>query len=344
MRAVKLYGARDLRVEEVSPPTAGPGQVVVRIEAVGVCGSDLHYYLDGHIGDTVATEPLVLGHEFAGTISEIGFGVRGLTIGQRVAVDPAIPCGHCEFCLEGNPNTCPDVRFCGTPPTDGAFQSTIAWPADLVFPLPDSIDAASGAVLEALGVAIHAVDLGKIRLAQRVAVFGCGPIGIMIAKLAKLSGAVEVYGSDVNPKRLAAASDYALDVAIDARAEDAVARVRELTGGRGVDVAFETAGVLETPQQCVDAVKPAGTVVVVGICPEDRIPIKSTAARRKGVTIKLCRRMKHVYPRAIDLVSHGLLDLAPLITHRYPLERTADAFADVARPDTAVVKAVVEVS
>lgn len=342
MRAVRLHGPRTLRVDDVPRPVAGPGQVLVRVEAVGICGSDLHYYLDGHIGDTVATEPLVLGHEFAGRIEEVGAGVKDLRPGQRVAVDPAIPCGECEFCLKGHPNICPTVRFCGTPPTDGALQELIAWPADLVFPLPDSINAAEGAVLEALGVAIHAVDLGKIRLADRVAVLGAGPIGLLIARLAKVSGAVEVFVTDLNPRRLELARAMGVDAAIDVRQEEPVEAIRRLTRGRGVDVAFEAAGVLETPQQAVDALRPGGTIVVVGICPDDQIPIKSTAARRKGVTIKLCRRMKHVYPRAIDLVSHGLVDVSPVISHRFALAETARAFEALTAPQTDVVKAIVE--
>ena len=343
MRAVRLYGPRDLRVEEVERPKADFGEVVVDVEAIGVCGSDVHYFLDARIGDTVLAEPLVLGHEFAGRVAEVGPGVRGLAVGQRVAVDPAVPCGHCEFCEAGHPNICPEVRFCGTPPTDGALQEAIAWPASLVFPLPDSIDAADGAVLEALGVALHSINLGKLRLADRVAIFGCGPIGILIAKLARLSGAVEVFASEPNPVRRAAALAYGVDVVVDPRDEDPVAAIRRLTGGRGVDVAFEVAGSLDTPQQCVDVAKPGGSVVVVGICPDDRIPIKSTASRRKGVTIKLCRRMKHVYPRGISLLTHGLVDLKPLISHRYPLERAGEALAAVADPETTVVKAVVEI-
>jgi L-iditol 2-dehydrogenase len=222
------------------------------------------------------------------------------------------------------------------------LQERIAWPARLVYPLPDSMDATEGAVLEALGVAIHAVDLAKIRLAQRVAVLGSGPIGLLVARLAKLSGAVEVYATDLQPARLDAARAIGVDAAIDARSVDPVAAIRELTHGRGVDVAFEVAGALETPQHAVDALKPGGTVVVVGICADDRIPLKHTAARRKGVTIKLCRRMKHVYPRAIDLVTHGMVNLTPLVTHRYPLEQAACAFEDAASGQAGVVKAVVE--
>jgi len=343
MKAVRLHGPRKLRVEEVPTPEARAGEVLVRVEVVGICGSDLHYYADGRIGDTVADAPLVLGHEFSGVVEEVGPGVAGPRPGQRVAVDPAIPCGECEFCLRGNPNICPTVRFCGTPPTDGALREYVAWPAGLVHLLPDSIDATGGALLETLGVALHAVDLGKIRLADRVAVLGTGPIGLMIARLAKLSGAAEVFATDVNPGRLAMARAFGADAAIDARSDDPAGEIKRLTRGRGVDVAFEAAGALETPQQCVDALRPGGAAVIVGICPDDQIPIKSTAARRKGVTIKLCRRMKHTYPRSIDLVDRGMVDLRPLVSHRYHLTEAAATFERLGRRQTDVIKAVVEV-
>ena len=343
MRTVKLVGPRTMRAFRGPVPRAGAGEVVVRIRAVGICGSDQHYFLDGQIGGIVAIEPLVLGHEFAGEISEVGSGVAGLTVGLRVAVDPAIPCGVCEFCLEGNQNCCPSVRFCGTPPTDGALQEYIAWPANLVHPLPDSVSDEAGALLEPLGVAIQAVDLGRIRLADRVAVLGAGPIGLLIARLARASGAVDVIVSEPNQVRRLAAASFAATATIDPGAEDPVAAIKRLTGGRGVDVAFEAAGVLETPQQAVDALKPAGTVVVVGICPDDQIPIKSTAARRKGVTIKLCRRMKHVYPRAIRLVERGVIDFQPLVTHRFGLDETAAAFTAICAVETSVIKAIVRV-
>jgi len=342
VKAIRLHGPQTLRLDDILKPSPASGQVLIRVEAVGICGSDLHYYRDARIGDTLATEPLVLGHEFAGVIAELGPGVTGLEVGQRVAVDPALPCGHCEFCEAGHPNLCPDVLFCGTPPTDGALQEYIAWPARLVFPLPDSIDAAQGAVLETMGVALHAVNLAKIRLADRVAVLGVGPIGLFIVKLARLAGAVEVFATDLRPARLAVARRMGATAVVDAREQDVVAAIRGLVGRRGVDVAFEAAGALETPQQAADLVKPGGKVVIVGINPEDRIPLKHTAARRKGITIKLCRRMKHVYPRAIDLVRYGMVDVGAVISHRFSLEEAPRAFADLLaeRPD--MVKAVVE--
>jgi L-iditol 2-dehydrogenase len=290
----------------------------------------------------VASEPLVLGHEFAGTVEAIGPGVEGLREGQSVAVDPAIPCGVCEVCVEGHPNICPTVQFAGTPPTDGALRELLAWPARQVIPLPVGMSTAVGASLETLGVCLHAINLGHARLADRVAVLGAGPIGLLLVRLARLSGAVEVFVTDSNPHRLAAARVTGADATIDINQDDPVAAILQLTGGRGVDVTFEAAGALETPQQGVDVLRPGGTLVIVGICPDDRIPLTASAPRRKGVTIKLSRRMKHVYPRTIALVEHGLVDLDEIISHRYPLARTAEAFEHLTQPATDALKIMVE--
>jgi L-iditol 2-dehydrogenase len=344
MRAARLYAPRTIRYDDVPVPEPGDAEVLVRVGAIGLCGSDLHYFCDGHIGTSVASEPLVLGHEFAGTVEAVGQGVHGVCVGDRVAVDPAIPCGRCEVCLEGHPNICPSVRFAGTPPTDGALRELLAWPAQQVFRLPDGMRLDTGAALETLGVCLHALNLSHLRLADRVAVLGVGPIGLLIVRLARLAGAAEIFVTDPNPKRLAAARRLGADDTIQVGVGDPVADVMRLTGGRGVDLSFEAAGALETPQQGIDMLRPGGTLVLVGICPEDRIPLAASASRRKGVTIKLSRRMKHVYPRTIALVERGMVDLQQIITHHYPLEQTAKAFEHLAQADTDALKIIIQPS
>jgi len=340
MKAVKLHKAGDLRLEEIPRPEPGAGEVLVRIKAVGVCGSDVHYFKDGRIGDTLVERPIVLGHEPAGVIEGIGKGVTQFEIGDRVALDPALSCGVCEWCSEGNPNLCPNVRFFGTPPIDGAFREFVTHPAHAVFKLPERLDFADGAMLEPLGVAIHAVDLGKMRTAYTAAILGVGSIGLCVLQLARLSGAADLFVTDLIDSRLDLARRLGADVALRAD-DDPVRRIQELTGGRGVDVVFEAAGALETPQQAVDLLKPGGTLVLIGICPEDRIPLKATAARRKGITIRMARRMKHVYSRAIRLAERNRVDLKSLVTHRYPLERIEEAFDVVGGYKDGVVKAVI---
>jgi L-iditol 2-dehydrogenase len=191
-------------------------------------------------------------------------------------------------------------------------------------------------------VLIHALDLAKVRLADTVAVLGAGPIGLLAVKLARLSGAVRVFATDVVPERIAAARVFGATDVADARATDPAAWIKGETAGRGVDVSIECAGAPETPAQAVDAVRPGGRVVLVGIPSDDRIDLPAAPARRKGVTIKLCRRMKHTYPRALALVQAGLVDLAPLVTHRFPLDRTAEALDLLDGGRDGALKAVIE--
>ncbi len=342
MLAARLHRAFDLKIEEMPVPAPGEGEVLLGIKAVGVCGSDVHHYAEGGIGDEVVKEPLVLGHEFAAVVEELGPGVEGLKVGDRVAVEPGRSCGLCEYCKQGNPNLCPDVRFCGSPPYDGAFRQYMAYPADYIFPLPSEVDYAQGAMLEPLGVAIHSVNLGKLRVGDTVAVLGCGPIGLLTIEMARLSGASQIFATDLLPYRLEAAQKLGATTVFNAGEQDVVAAILASTKGRGVDVSFEAAGAPETPQQAAVVVKRGGRVILIGIPSDDETYFQASTVRRKGLTIKLVRRMKFTYPRAIDLAARGMVDLSSLITHRFPLERTGEALELVRNYADGVIKALVE--
>ena len=344
MRASCLHGIHDLRLEDLPRPTPGPGEVLLEVASVGVCGSDVHYYLEGRIGSQVVTAPIIMGHEFSAWVAELGVGVEGLEIGQLVAVEPAIHCGECESCQHGHPNLCPNVRFCGTPPVDGVFAEYTVMPAENCFPLPPGFGAAEGAMLEPLGVAIHAVDLAHLRPGYTVAVLGAGPIGLLTAAVAKASGASAIYVTEPLAYRRQFALDYVADAALNPDDTDVVVEIMRLTGGRGVDVAFEAAGAPETPQQAAAVARPGGKVIVAGIPADDTMTMNASTTRHKGLTIKLVRRMKHTYPRAIRLVQTGMVDVRSLVTHTFPLERIAEAFELVAAYDDGVLRAVIQVS
>jgi L-iditol 2-dehydrogenase len=324
MKSVRLHAHGELRLHDEPEPVPVTGEVLVRVKAVGICGSDLHWFSEGEIGDAKLEHPLILGHEFAGETED----------GQRVAVDPATPCGHCELCEHGHPNLCENMIFAGHDKTDGALREYASFSPRYLFPLPDALSYADGAMLEPLGVAIHAVDLGKLRTGMSVGVFGCGPIGLLIVQLARLSGASNIVATDILPHRVEAAKNFGADYAILAEAgreleepaSSIVEMIRAATGGRGVDIAFEAAGEQEAVDVSVAAVIPGGKVILVGIPSDDHTSFQASIARRKGLTIKLVRRMKHTYPRAIELVSKGLVDVRSLVTHRFPLEDTAEAF------------------
>ena len=316
MKVVRLHAHGELCLHDEPEPVPVSGEALVRVKAVGVCGSDLHWFSEGEIGDAKLEHPLVLGHEFAGEMDD----------SQRVAVDPAIPCGQCEFCGRGHPNLCEYMIFAGHGGTDGALREYASYPSRCLFPLPDSLSFTDGAMLEPLGVAIHAADLGRLRPGMSVGVFGCGPIGLLIVQLARLSGASNIVATDILPHRVDTAKRFGADQAILAKAGRELEEIRAATEGRGVDVAFEAAGEQEAVDVSVAAVVPGGKVMLVGIPSDDHTSFQASTARRKGLTIKLVRRMKHTYPRAIELVSKGLVDVRSLVTHRFPLEQAAEAF------------------
>jgi len=260
--------------------------------------------------------PLVLGHEFAGELED----------GRRVAVDPAIPCRKCEWCLGGNPNLCPQVVFAGHDKTDGALQEYLAWDEQCFFPLPESLSFDDGVMLEPLGVAIHAVDLAHLKPGMTVGVFGCGPIGLLIIQLARLAGAANIVATDKLPHRVDAARALGADRALITDGKPDVSPILAATEGRGVDAAFETAGEQGAVDDAFAAAIPGGNLILVGIPAEDKTSFSASIARRKGLTIKLVRRMKNTYPRAIELVSRGLVDVRSIVTHHFPLEQADEAF------------------
>lgn len=349
MLAVRLHGPRDLRVERVRrPDPPGPGQALLRITAVGVCGSDLHTYQDARIGDTVVETPLILGHEFAAVVEAVGpesydGNFQPLRPGTRVAVDPAQPCGRCEMCEQGHPNLCHRLHFCGTYPDPGSLSEYMLMPAHSCFPIPDAMDDAGAALLEPLGIAIHAVDLAKVRVADSAVILGAGPIGLYILQVMRLAGADPIYVIDQFPWRLALAARYG-GVPINFRETDPVAAVREATAGRGVDIAIEAAWADHSIQWAAEMARLGGRLVLVGIPGPDKLEMKHSTARRKGLTIRLSRRMKHVYPRAIKLWASGAVDLTGVVSHRFPLERTPEAYALNEQYADNVVKIVIEVA
>ncbi len=352
MLAARLYGTEDLRVDEIDKPgDPGPGQVRIRVTAVGICGSDLHNYEDARIGDTSIKSPVILGHEFGGVVEAIGEGAADghdepLHIGQRVAVDPAMPCWRCEFCEQGHPNLCRRLHFHGLFPNDGALCEYMLTDARGCYPIPDSLSDASAALLEPLGVGIHAVDLGKLKVATSVAVIGAGCIGLNIIKLAQLSGAHPIIAFDKYRWRADEACKWGATEAYTLDDGDSAKIVKERTGGRGVDVVFEAAWADESVNTAAQMAALGGRLVLVGIPSDDNLQMQHSLARRKGLSIMMSRRMKHTYPRAIQLTTEHTdkLDLDAMISHRFPLTQAPEAFAmNLAYKDN-VQKIIIDVS
>jgi L-iditol 2-dehydrogenase len=310
----RLHATGDIRVSQEAVPVPRPGESLVHVEAIGLCGSDLHWYDDGGIGDAVLTAPLVLGHEFAGVVE------GGPLDGHRVAVDPALPCGRCIHCRGGHGNLCPDVIFAGHGTCDGGLRDVLAWPTTALHPLSSTFDGAAGALLEPLGVALHAFDLGHVHLADDAAVIGCGPIGLLLIQVLRTAGARSVVAVDPLTHRRGAAERAGADTVLTPDELDSSAEL-------AVDVAFEVAGTDPAVDAAILVARPGARVVLLGIPTEDRTTFRASRARRKGLTLVMVRRMNDAYPRAIRLVEEGSVELDWLVTDRFPLAQVADAFA-----------------
>ena len=310
MKSLRLHAVGDLRLHEEPDPEPQPGEVLVRIRGVGLCGSDRHWFLEGGIGDAVLREPLVLGHEFTGVV------VEGPRAGERVVLDPAVPCGRCALCLAGQEHLCADMRFAGHGSTDGALRTLVAWPDHLVHALPDAVADEAAPLLEPLGVALHAIELGDAVAGSTAAVIGCGPLGLLLVQALRAAGVRVEVAADPLTHRAAAARE------LGARSSE--------PAGVDVDVAYEAAGDDEALDAAVATTRPGGRVVLVGIPDGDRSSFHAAAARRKELTLTFCRRMRASdLPRAIRLAESGGLELGALVTARYRLADGPRAFRDL---------------
>ena len=351
LKAARLHGPRDIRIDNVDePPPPGPGEALIKITSVGLCGSDLHVYTDGQIGGVGLEAPLTLGHEFAGEVLAVGEGASDgehnpLAPGTRVAIDPATPDVTHEMYERGHPNLCPE-KFYGLYPDDGALQERMICNARNCFVLPPGVSDAAGALLEPLGVAIHALDLSKLKIGNTVVVIGCGPIGLLIIRLAKLTGASEILAFDLHQWRIEKALQWGATCVWRVTDDsDPVEQVMEATRARGVDIVFEAAWSDHTVNWAAEMSRHGGRLVLVGIPGDDRFSMKHSTARRKGLTIMISRRMKHTYPRAIKLALAGksVIDLDDLVSHTMQLAETPRAFEIFEAYDDMVNKIIVDV-
>ena len=339
MRAILQHAIRDVRPGELPAPKPGPGEVLLRTRAVTICASDIHIYAEGNIGGVSWDRPFVPGHEATAVVEDPNGA--DLAAGALVVLDPAAPCRRCDMCGGGNFHLCRDLRFLDLPPVDGAMRELFAWPADRVFPLPSSVDPVEAPLIEPLAVSVHATELASGLPGATVVVFGCGAIGLLTLQMAKVRGAGTVIAADPIPERLAAARAVGADATIQVGRQDPVAEVLALTGGRGVDVAFEAAGPLEAVLACLECVRPKGEVVVIGIPSEDEYRLSPSRMRRNELTLRFVRRQNENFPEAIALVRDGRVQLKPLLTHRFPMERAKEAFELAERKGDGAVRVAV---
>jgi len=346
MTAAVLHGARDVRVEPHPRPELGPGQALVRVRRVGMCGSDLHYFRHGYCAGFVPTRPFVLGHELSGEVAAVAGDMGGLAVGRRVAVNPARACGACDACRGGRRNLCPRTIMLGSastrPPTDGAFAELVAVRADQCHALPDALDDGAGAMIEPLAVALHAVRRAGALAGRSVLVAGAGTIGLLAAMTARALGAARVVSSDMAAARREQALRLRADAALDPAAPDLAGRVRELAGD-GFDVVIEAAGAPASLRRAFELVRPGGTIVQVGTLGSEDVPLPANQLMNREVQLVGSFRYGDVFDDAIALAAHGTVKLAELVSEVFPLQAAARAL-ERAGDTASVIKVQIEVA
>jgi len=343
VEVVVLRQIGDVGLENRTTADPGPGEVVVAPSVVGICGSDMHLYKEGRIGDSVVEAPLVLGHEAAGRIVAVGPEVNGFSVGDRVIVEPGIACGYCRLCRLGRYNLCPNVRFLGIPPTDGLMATLATVPANWVYHLPDNLSDAEGAMIEPFAVGLQATHEANVQPGDVVAILGAGPIGLMVLQAAKVRGAGAIVSIDLSDRALEAAKQLGATAVVNPRRDDPRAVLRELTG-EGADIVIEAVGATPTIRQTLDLVRRGGVVTLVGISSEPAVPLNVNYIVRRGIQVRSSFRYAHQHPVALALAASGKVDLRTPITHRFPIAQVTSAFAYVDHNKAEVIKGILEFS
>lgn len=340
-----MTGIDKMILKEIPMPKAGAGQVVVRMEYVGICGSDVHYFHSGRCGSYVVTQDeFMLGHECAGTVVEVGKGCKELKLGDRVALEPGITCGQCEFCKSGRYNLCPDVQFLATPPVQGCYEDYIAFPENMCFKLPDNVSTKEGALIEPLSVGLHAANQGNVVLGDTVVILGGGCIGLVTMMACKAHGASTLIVADLVDARLKKALELGATHVINSKETDVFEEVKKITGGKGADKVFETAGSPVTIAQTPYLVKRGGTITLVGIAAQEEITYNFAQIMDKEATIKSVFRYRNIYPQAIAAISSGAIPVAKIATHEFDLDHIQEAFEEAIHNKTDLVKAIIKVN
>jgi L-iditol 2-dehydrogenase len=339
MRAAELIAPLTFRLTDLPVEDPGPGEVQVRVEAVGVCGSDLHAWSEGAVGGTPNVYPMVLGHELAGSIVRTGPGVTGLAVGDRGALEPALYCYHCEFCLSGHHNVCANLRFLSNPHHPGFFREWVNLPVANFRPIPAEMSLDEAALAEPLAVAMHSLRLASIRRGETVAVIGAGPIGLLTIAALRAAGAARVWAVEPLPHRRELARGLGADVALEP--EEAVEQILGGTGQRGVDCAIDCAAGEATTSQAIQVTRNAGRVALTGIHSTPMVSLDASIMRRREITLFNVRRSNHETGEALELLQEHAEWFAPLLTHRRAIEQIDEAFAIAGQHSDGVGKMIV---
>ena len=338
-----MRGIDNMVIKEIPIPEVQEGQVLVKLEYVGICGSDIHYFHHGCCGSYKVDldSDYMLGHECAGTVVKTGKGVKTLKTGERVALEPGIPCGTCELCKAGYYNLCPDMRFLATPPVAGCYEEYIAYPENMCFRLPEQVTTKEGALIEPLSVGFHAANQGEVGPGDCVVILGAGCIGLSTMLCCKARGAGKIIVADLVDARLSHARRLGATHVINSREMDVAEAVRKITGGKGADQGVETAGAPVIISQTPFLVKRGGTIVMVGLAAQEEISYNFGEIISREARIKTVFRYRNIYPKAIEAVANGIIDIKAIVTHEFDLEHIREAFEETIHNKTDLVKAII---
>lgn len=347
MKAARWHGAKDIRVEEIDTPTPGPGEVAVKVAWTGICGSDLHEYMAGPIFIPVDDNhplsrdkaPITMGHEYCGTVSQLGDGVSGISVGDRVAIEPIFACDRCPACREGKYNLCDSLGFVGLSGGHGGFAATSVVPARMVHKMPDGLSIEQGALVEPAAVALHAVRMSKIRAGDTAAVFGAGPIGLLVVEALRVAGAAQIHVVEPSPERRQKAMDLGATSAVDPMACDPVEQIRAATGG--VHVAFEVTGVPSVLPQCIDSTRHEGQTLIVSIW-EGEASFQPNTAVLKERQLQGTIAYRHIYPAVMELMQQGYFSAETLVTKRISIDQIVEQGFEALVAEKSQVKILVE--
>ena len=342
-KAVFMQGINNMGFEDVPMPVVTEKDVLIKVDVVGICGSDIHYYQHGRIGDFIVEGDFILGHECAGEVVAVGSNVKNLVVGDRVALEPGKTCGKCEFCKSGKYNLCPDVEFFATPPYHGVFQNYVSHPEDMCFKLPENVSNLEGSLVEPLAVGLHASDQGGVKLGDTVVIFGTGCIGLVTVLACKAKGASNIIVVDVLENRLETAKKLGATSVINAKNVDVLKQIEKLTNGKGANVVIDTAGADITVKQTADVVMTGGTIVLVGMTPKDEVEFNFMKLMGKEGQLKTVFRYRNLYPVAINAIASGAINVKDIVSHEFDFVDTKKAFDFVVNNASDVVKAVIKV-
>lgn len=339
-KAAFLTQLEKIEMREIPVPELKSGEVLVKLEAVGICGSDVHYYQHGSIGDFKVSFPFILGHECSGTVVDVAPDVTTRKKGDRVVLEPGVPCGGCEFCLDGKYNLCPDVKFLATPPYDGCLMNYIAYPASWTFEIPDNVSMQEGALVEPLAIGLNACLTGGVNLGDSVVIFGAGCIGLVTLLAAKAYGAAQVIVVDVLEKRLEIAKSFGATV-LNAKDFDPVAEILSLTGGKGARVVIDCAGTNQTLTSTVLCAKTGGMIVFVGMADDKVNGLSISPISTKELTITSIFRYRNLYPTTITAIASGKINVNGIVSNIYKFEDCAKAYSETLANAKDIIKSVI---